>query len=151
MTETKMSLEDLTKAQRQAGYTVSRKTARKMNRLVADIYEEMLRRVPERTGALKKDLRIKVGHMRWEIGPESVPYAMYVEHGTKAHVIRAKDAKALRFNGRNGPVFAKEVRHPGTRAQPYIKPAFDKYIPNTDKDVAKIGATYWLKEDQGDA
>ncbi len=41
-------------------------------------------------------------------------YAPAVELGTKPHKIRAKNAKALAFQGASGKVFAREVNHPGT-------------------------------------
>lgn len=38
-----------------------------------------------------------------------------MEKGSVPHIIRAKNAKALKFQGRNGEtVFAKQVHHPGT-------------------------------------
>jgi len=65
-------------------------------------------------------------------------YAPDVEFGTKAHVIRPRRRRALRFavtsagrrlsgSPRRGAsvVFARRVKHPGTRAQPYMRPARD--------------------------
>lgn len=46
-------------------------------------------------------------------------YAVMVEKGTKAHVIKAKPGHALGF----GPVSV--VHHPGARAHPFMGPAFD--------------------------
>lgn len=41
--------------------------------------------------------------------------------GTKPHVIRARNAKALRYQGSNGEiVFAKSVNHPGTKPNRYL-------------------------------
>lgn len=43
--------------------------------------------------------------------------ARFIESGTKRHIIRARNAKVLRFIGRNGaPVFRRWVLHPGTLA-----------------------------------
>jgi hypothetical protein len=67
-------------------------------------------------------------------------YAVFVEFGTKAHDIVPRVRKALRFapggSGRlsgaprsGGPVvFAKRVRHPGTRAQPFMVPGARKAV-----------------------
>src|SRR4051812_3838238 len=53
-----------------------------------------------------------------------VPYAGIHEHGgqTRAHIIRAVNAKALRFQMGGETVFAKEVHHPGSKipARPYL-------------------------------
>jgi len=65
--------------------------------------------------------------------------AVYLEKGTRAHVIRARWARALRFAATSGGqrltgtprrgasvVFARSVRHPGTQAQPFMRPAAEK-------------------------
>lgn len=53
-----------------------------------------------------------------------VDYGLYVEVGTKPHVIRSTGLWPLR-NRRTGQVFGLVVHHPGTRAQPYLRPALD--------------------------
>lgn len=44
-----------------------------------------------------------------------VPYIEYVLDGTRPHTITPKAARALRWQGTGGVVFAKRVQHPGTR------------------------------------
>lgn len=69
------------------------------------------------------------------------PYAGYVEHGTRPHRITPKNAKALRFapskagrrltgTPRTGAsvVFAMSVEHPGTKAQPFMRPGAEKAV-----------------------
>lgn len=58
-----------------------------------------------------------------EIGTD-VDYGLYVEVGTKPHVIRSTGPWPLR-NRRTGQTFGQVVHHPGTRAQPYLRPALD--------------------------
>jgi hypothetical protein len=53
----------------------------------------------------------------------NVEYGPDVEYGTSAHEIRPENAKALFWPGAAHP-FAK-VNHPGTPAQPFMRPAFD--------------------------
>lgn len=64
----------------------------------------------------------------------SAPYATAVHEGTKPHVIEPKTKKALRFEGGGGRVqrlsssprrqatfvFAKRVKHPGTKPNPWL-------------------------------
>lgn len=52
-----------------------------------------------------------------------VPYAKYVVRGTKAHPIYPVAARALRFMGSGGVVFAKGVKHPGTRPNDFPRRA----------------------------
>lgn len=76
--------------------------------------------------------------------------AVYLEHGTRAHDIYARKRKALRFVGRQGRasgqarlsgtarrsatdvVFVstkyKPVRHPGTKAQPFMRPSAERAV-----------------------
>lgn len=51
------------------------------------------------------------GEMRW-----LMPYASFVDAGTPPHVIRPKRGGSLRFEAGGAPVFARAVKHPGTRA-----------------------------------
>ncbi|GAA3027244.1 hypothetical protein [Streptosporangium longisporum] len=59
--------------------------------------------------------------------PDGDPYPLYVEYGTRPHTIRPKKpGGTLHWVGADGTHhFAQEVHHPGTRAQPFIRPALD--------------------------
>jgi hypothetical protein len=81
----------------------------------------------------KKLAPVKTGNMRRAIhvgrvtnsSAETVAgakYSGFVEFGTKAHEIRPRSRKALRWKAAGGVIFAKRVRHPGTRAQPFMVP-----------------------------
>jgi len=81
---------------------------------------------PVDTGRLRNSIGI-LGQGRDEKGfyikvGTKVEYAAVVEFGSRPHVIRAKKAKVL-ANKKTGQVFGKEVNHPGTSAQPYMRPA----------------------------
>lgn len=52
-------------------------------------------------------------------------YGHFVRGGTRAHIIRPVRAKVLRWEGPDGPRFAHQVRHPGTRANPYHQRALE--------------------------
>lgn len=56
--------------------------------------------------------------------PEGVQYAKFVEFPTRPHIIRSHGDYPLR-NRKRGQVFGREVHHPGTQAQPFIRPALD--------------------------
>lgn len=49
--------------------------------------------------------------------------ARFLEVGTKEHTISAKRVGAMKFNVNGRPVFAKRVKHPGARAQPFLRSA----------------------------
>ncbi len=52
-------------------------------------------------------------------------YARFVSEGTAPHEIRPRNKKVLRFSVAGNTVYARRVRHPGTRANPYVDTAFD--------------------------
>lgn len=58
-----------------------------------------------------------------DIGTD-VDYAVFVEFGTKPHVIRSHGDYPLR-NAKTGQTFGRVVHHPGTKAQPFLRPALD--------------------------
>lgn len=49
-----------------------------------------------------------------------VDYAAAVNDGTRPHIIRPRNAQALRFRIGGRVVYAKVVHHPGTRANPFL-------------------------------
>ena len=55
----------------------------------------------------------------------TAPYSIYVHEGTRKHIIRPRIKKGL-ANVRMGKYFGKIVKHPGTKANPFFKRAFDK-------------------------
>ncbi|WP_188188050.1 hypothetical protein [Nonomuraea sp. SYSU D8015] len=59
--------------------------------------------------------------------PQGEPLGLFLEVGTRPHVIRPKNPRGwLRWVGADGRVhFAKKVNHPGTSAQPYLRPALE--------------------------
>ncbi|MDQ1018975.1 hypothetical protein [Streptomyces afghaniensis] len=51
------------------------------------------------------------------------PAARFVLDGTRPHIIRPRHAKALRFEVDGGVVYSAIVRHPGTRANNFLRRA----------------------------
>ena len=77
-----------------------------------------------KTGHLRRSISTKMGDMEATIHTSNLKYAPMVEFGTRPHIIRAKNKKALYWKGATHPV--KQVRHPGSKAKPYLIPAFEK-------------------------
>lgn len=108
-------------------------------------------------------VKVRSGHLRRTIGPPKVTatgdliqgslaatakYAKPIEEGSRPHIIRVRQAKALRFFAASGMgpvrltrrgkvsatgnravgafVFAKFVRHPGTPPRPFMAPALKR-------------------------
>jgi hypothetical protein len=47
--------------------------------------------------------------------------ARFLEAGTVPHPIKAKRMSTMKFNASGRPVFAKKVKHPGSRKQPFLR------------------------------
>ena len=74
---------------------------------------------PVDTGRLRSSITTeKIDWDEVHIGT-NVVYGPYIEYGTGPHDIVPVFAKALHFN----KTFAKIVHHPGTREQPFLRPA----------------------------
>jgi len=76
---------------------------------------------PIRTGTYRESIGSTFtpkGFMTWP----NVPYAKIVEEGSAPHIIKPKNAKALRWHNNWGaPIFARRVKHPGTEGQHVVR------------------------------
>ncbi len=114
-----------------------------IERYADDFEEEVIDRMLELTGfALQGELKReapggKTGDLRKRISAPrriggsafaidfGVDYWTFVNFGTKPHIIRPRRASVLRFEKEGAIVFAKVVRHPGTKANPFVDRAID--------------------------
>lgn len=105
-----------------------------MRQLALTAIAEQKRLVPRRTGNLARSIGIASVTATVAETVATANYAAFVELGTKAHEIVPRARKALRFavggaatlSGRprsgSSVVFAKRVRHPGTKPHPFMIP-----------------------------
>jgi len=106
---------------------------RKMRRLVSDkladyAVKTMKEKAPKRTGKLRKSIRKVQRGFEAYVFP-TVPYAMFVEFGTRPHLIRPVRAQALRFVSRSGEVvFTRLVHHPGTKPKRFVRETAEEVI-----------------------
>lgn len=77
------------------------------------------RKVKVRTGATRRSIRVKNASQK-KAAVEARGGARFLEAGTKAHTLQAKKFSAMKFDVAGRPQFAKKVRHPGMKAQPFL-------------------------------
>jgi len=53
------------------------------------------------------------------------PAAAFVTKGTRAHIIRPRTARVLRFTSGSRVIFARRVLHPGTRPNEFMRRAME--------------------------
>ncbi|WAB09200.1 hypothetical protein SEA_LITTLEMUNCHKIN_24 [Gordonia phage LittleMunchkin] len=107
--------------------------AARVRDLTRKIANQARQRVPVRTGNLGRSIQEDPvsmnGPFRAEGGVTAhAHYAAAVELGSRPHLIRARNAQALRFNVGGRTVFATEVHHPGTRARPFLRNSADQVL-----------------------
>lgn len=96
------------------------------------IEQEAKANVPVNSGDLRASIRVSAGtkrggrvyaHVKAGGRKKGDPfYAHFVEFGTRPHEIRPRGAISLFFAG----LFSKLIKHPGAKAKPYMRPAFDR-------------------------
>lgn len=82
------------------------------------IQNELIQVCPVDTGRLKNSIKVIATNEGILIG--MVEYGKFIEFGTVPHIIKPKDKKALHWGGKDGPI-VKQVKHPGTRPNPFIR------------------------------
>ena len=100
--------------------------ARAVERTRIDVQNEARRRAPVDTGRLRSSIVSRAEGSGRSVGyviGTNVSYAAAVEYGTAPHVIVPRNRKALYWPGAAHPV--AKVNHPGTRAQPFLRPAIE--------------------------
>jgi hypothetical protein len=79
----------------------------------------------DRTGELRRRIDRTAKGPFVQFVKASTRYALFVEDGTRAHVIRPRRRRALRFVMGGQTVFRTSVRHPGTKATYFMRDARD--------------------------
>ena len=116
-----------------------------MRNLALTAIREQKKLVPRRTGNLGRSIGIGTVTDRLAETIATANYAVFVELGTRPHDIVPRTKKVLRFaiggnatlSGRprtgGQVVFARRVRHPGTKAQPFM-------VPGAKEAIREFGA-----------
>lgn len=93
-------------------------------KLAREVRADAERAVPVKTGKLRASIYHEVNGATARVGVRNVPYWSTVEYGSGPHIIRPSVKKALYWPGARHPV--AYVNHPGTPAQPFLRPALYK-------------------------
>jgi HK97 gp10 family phage protein len=99
---------------------------------------------PVKSGKLKKSIGVVNGRGAEKgsvtVGPRrgrgklTKGYAAHIlEYGAAPHLIKPKKKKGLKFNGTVQP----EVHHPGIKAQPFMRPAWDTHHMLVRQEIAR--------------
>lgn len=98
-------------------------------------------RAPVQTGNLRSSIGSRfTNNGLTGIVEATAAHAAFVEFNTRPHIIRAKRAKYLRFKKGGQYHFRKSVKHPGTTAQPFMRPALDAERPHFIREITEAAA-----------
>lgn len=102
--------------------------ANKQCRIAAEAVAVLARRTaPRETGRLAGSIKVHRLGNGWAVIADT-EYALFVHEGTRPHLIVARNAKVLRFDMNGNAVFAAKVKHPGTKAQPWLVRALEQVV-----------------------
>lgn len=118
-------------------FSFIRATSRWIDEVAPEIETSIAAEAPHRSGRLRGSITHRKSYglsgMAVEFGSD-VPYAGYVAGGTPAHIIRARNVRALRFQARSGSiVYAASVNHPGTRPNAFTERGIERILPELQR------------------
>lgn len=110
------------------------------------ILAEAQSKVAVKTGKLKQSITKTSKRMEVTVGP-SAEHGVFIEYGTgtrgefpsSMYEIRPKNGNVLVFKVGGKTVYARSVKHPGIKAQPFMRPAAEKWVEELPRDTARVG------------
>ena len=118
------NLARIERAFRQSPVLAKKYFGRALKAAALEVLKRRSTEVPVKTGQLRASFQMEVGADTARVYPTK-KYAIYVHGGTRPHIIRARNKKVL-ADKREGRIFGRIVRHPGTRANPFMQRMLDK-------------------------
>lgn len=126
-------LERLRDALRRAPASVVNEVGKAVQKSAYTIQSNAIKEAPVNKrhggGNLRQNIKVHQLTKTKAVIRSAAPYSLFVEEGTKPHLIRIKDKRAL-ADKREGIIFGTQVHHPGTQPNPYMKRALEKSTPN---------------------
>lgn len=116
---------EMTAALQAGGEVIAREAAGNVRSVSARVADAITVTVEETKG---EKARVAV-----HIDKKAAFLARWIEYGTRAHEITPGAKRALLFGGR----YVAKVRHPGTPARPFLRPAFDGKKDDAKETVRK--------------
>ena len=105
--------------------------------------EAMKADAPRRSGRMADSLQFVLGARQATFSTgsfEGVDYTPFVIDGTRPHVILPRRARHLRFVIGGRVIFARRVRHPGTRPNPFPQRALERIFGRVEEILQRTGS-----------
>jgi HK97 gp10 family phage protein len=88
-------------------------------------------------GNLRQSIKATKNGLARGVVEVGAAYGIFVHEGTAPHIIKVKNKKVL-ANRRTNQMFGKIVRHPGTKANPFLQRAVDNSRDDINKDFQEV-------------
>ena len=101
--------------------------------LARNLQNNIKKEAPYKQGRLKRSIRVdtrisdKYSIVTGYYDEGLAPHGDYVLFGTKPHMIKPKNKKALHWGGKGGP-FSKGHMHPGTKPNDFLKRGLERTL-----------------------
>ncbi|MFS0776083.1 HK97-gp10 family putative phage morphogenesis protein [Neobacillus sp. 3P2-tot-E-2] len=119
---------------------MKRKRKQTLEEIATFVEAEAKQRAPVDTGDLRRRITHVTQHSddisRAKVGT-NLEYAPSVEEGSKPHSIIRNDGKPLKLKIDGKWVTVDEVNHPGTKPQPFIRPAIEENIGEIQERIRR--------------
>ena len=109
-----------------------------VRRIAGEVLTRFQKTAPKKSGRLVASAYIVSPQAPTWLMKVDAPYAAVVEFGSRPHVILPRRARVLHFFVGGEEVFAKRVRHPGTKGQFIIKKAIEYVGRRVKKIITEV-------------
>ena len=133
--------DEIREAFRQAPLKIIENINKAVNRIIIKVENSAKRFAPVNKsyggGNLRQSIRSQMTGKMQGMVLVGAEYGIYVHEGTRPHEIRVVTKKVL-ANKRTGQIFGTLVRHPGTKAQPFLQQAIDENKGFIETEFEKV-------------
>jgi len=141
ITVTIKNADEIREAFRQAPLKILSNLNTAINRIIIKVENSAKRNAPVNKsyggGNLRQSIRSQMTGQLHGMVTVGAEYGIYVHEGTRPHEIRVVTKKVL-ANKRTGQIFGTLVRHPGTKAQPFLQQAIDENKGFIETEFEKV-------------
>lgn len=111
-----------------------------------DVRDTARRKAPVESGELKRKIAVQEADDGTYTVVARADHAAHVEYGTQPHLITPDTKEVLKFQSGTDTVYTAFANHPGTEAQPFLRPALKQHqsslTRNITSEIKKLINTY---------
>lgn len=130
-------LDDLSSGLRDVADELDDAVATGSRQTALDVKDTAERLAPKDTGELSNNIVVRTDSSGRYVVEARADHAADVEYGTKPHLITPNEKQVLKFESGGDTVYTPYAKHPGTDAQPFLRPALNRHQSGYVRRVAR--------------